>query len=203
MSTKIYDFWKLKKKYNSIEGVQKMNAKIKKRWMAYVENNLTKLSINMFEEGKSWSKVMDAIRDVQMKKYKNRFEPFDYEANMCLYYYKGQYYAMFFIEGLDDGLRKYIGRMKKFYCDYFGYWDNSDPEEGISNKDWEKRGKLIDRILGDNCTPIENAFTFEYSPSDSELINIVAPLQEKWVEDNPEKVAKIREEYAKQKENKK
>lgn len=200
MSTTVYDFWKLKQKYNSMEGVQTMNAKIKQRWMKYVDSNLTRLSVEMFEKGRSWSDVMDEIRIVQEKKYKERFEPFDYTANMCLYYYKGQYYAMFFIEGLDAGLRKYVERIKKFYCDYFGYWNNTDPEEGVSWKDWKKRGRLIDKILGKNCVPIENALTFEYSPSDSEIINIIAPLQEKWVKDNLEKVEKIRAEHKKEPE---
>jgi hypothetical protein len=61
MSTKVYDFWKLKEKYNDMEHMQKMNKKIKEIWIKYVENNLSKLAPEEFEQGKNRFHIIHEI----------------------------------------------------------------------------------------------------------------------------------------------
>lgn len=36
--------------------------------------------------------------------------------------------------------------------EYYGYWDNSDPLEDISDEDWELRGNQWDEVIG--CEPV-------------------------------------------------
>lgn len=44
----------------------------------------------------------------------------------------------------------------------YGYWDNVDPEEGVSEKSWEQRRYDWDLALPDSDSrPIANGFTFE------------------------------------------
>ena len=35
-----------------------------------------------------------------------------------------------------------------FGCEFYGYWDNTDPEDGVSEEDWEARGKEWNAALG-------------------------------------------------------
>ena len=45
--------------------------------------------------------------------------------------------------------------------EYYGYWNNTDPIDGISYEDWEKRGDEWDKVLGDDFVPALNGLTFD------------------------------------------
>ena len=45
--------------------------------------------------------------------------------------------------------------------EYYGYWNNTDPIDGISYEDWEKRGEEWDEVLGEDAVPALNGFTFD------------------------------------------
>lgn len=47
-----------------------------------------------------------------------------------------------------------------FNAQYYGYWNSSDPEEGISEADWKARGKEWDRALGMDSRPSGRGLTF-------------------------------------------
>lgn len=36
------------------------------------------------------------------------------------------------------------------WCEYYGYWNNSDPEEGISEEEWEERGAIWAKVATDD-----------------------------------------------------
>jgi len=45
--------------------------------------------------------------------------------------------------------------------EYFGYWNNTDPMEGMNDAQWDERGRLWDMAMGDGI-PAENGFVFDF-----------------------------------------
>jgi hypothetical protein len=54
----------------------------------------------------------------------------------------------YMIPFVANGMR--MGRLLPNWCESYGYWDNTDPQEGVSEKEWEARGENWARIATDD-----------------------------------------------------
>lgn len=43
----------------------------------------------------------------------------------------------------------------------YGYWNNTDPLDTVTDEEWQERGEAWDRVLPGAGIPLENGFTFE------------------------------------------
>jgi len=80
---------------------------------------------------------------------------------------------------------------KQEWIEPYGYWDNTDPERGVAEKDWDKREKDWDEALGQGIPgqdgiPAQNGFSvtlhpmFPYwpkYPSHAEILKYVTPFE--------------------------
>lgn len=77
--------------------------------------------------------------------------------------------------------------------EFYGYWDNTDPQEDCSEEEWEQRGKDWHEAMGETWIPSVEGFTVDLTvdsdtfPEEKELLKSIAPF-EKRVNMNAEKV---------------
>lgn len=84
------------------------------------------------------------------------------QTSAVVYPYRGRLFVQFF--GLDDRMvfedgTKFIDKTR--FKD-MSYWNNTDPEDGVSDEDWEARGKLWDDILGDDAVPSIAGLSYDF-----------------------------------------
>jgi hypothetical protein len=74
----------------------------------------------------------------------------------------------------------------------YGYWNNTDPLEGVSDKVWEQRGKDWDEMLGDfNDIPSMNGFVAEFTREMYCYIPFAVDEVIPLIPDYPERLRKI------------
>lgn len=85
-----------------------------------------------------------------------RSTPYDTETSITIHPIKDK------ILGIPFGRTEFLElvREQPFVAPY-GYWDNTDQEEGVSDEDWERRGEDWEEALGRNWVPSLNGFTAE------------------------------------------
>lgn len=55
---------------------------------------------------------------------------------------------------------------------YYGYWNNVDREEGVSEEEWKKRGSEWEEALGKSGVPVNAGLIAEYSKGLPSLYNV-------------------------------
>jgi hypothetical protein len=90
--------------------------------------------------------------------------PLNFSAGMVLYYYQRKFYLQFFGTGrywntFDKCIEPFIRR--KLIMD-FHYQDQTDRPEDISRKDYERRGRIWDRIFGATDIPACAGFVYDF-----------------------------------------
>lgn len=89
-----------------------------------------------------------------------------YSGAVTIYSYNGSVFFTHFFDGhiWDEYVKKH-----KPAIEYFGYWDNTDPDEEVSEEEWEYRKEVWDNIFPGHKSPAETGFTInahsEYSPA--------------------------------------
>lgn len=69
-------------------------------------------------------------------------EVFDLDCSFNLWMHKGYCYVIPYV---PNTFRINWKRLPK-WCKFYGYWDNTDEEEGVSIKEWKQRGKMWEEI---------------------------------------------------------
>jgi hypothetical protein len=93
-------------------------------------------------------------------------DPFNFDASMVLYGYKGNMYVQFFgLSGyvyLDDIFGDYFkGLVKNGVLADYHYQDQSDDEDE-DNPDWEERGDMWDELYDGYDTSAQVGFSYEF-----------------------------------------
>jgi len=75
--------------------------------------------------------------------------PFNFDASVVVYFYKGKIVAIPFgltmFKELETAFRS--NPKMKFY----GYWDNVEPDEDCSEEEWEERKEFFDGLFDDSA----------------------------------------------------
>lgn len=161
MSTKIYNGYKIKLDDMSFKGVLSwLNGTV----TPVIEESIKKavvsrIAIGPMEYRKKYFELSDLVR----KDKKGQFHSIlDFGFEICV---------------LDGGLEgellciifSSIRDAQKIFATlpgvtYFGYWDNVDAEEGVSEDDWEFRKNVWDKALGKTSVPSQNGLTHVIYP---------------------------------------
>lgn len=91
-------------------------------------------------------------------------------------------------EGYPDYESKFIEQYPQV-CTYYGYWNNTDPLDGVTNEEWKKRGKDWDTLIDLwKATSVQSLTAQGVTSVDSDL-NLISLGKEdfsKILEDHPE-----------------
>ena len=142
MSTKIYEGFKLADKWNDgkIETFEKFCNEVKEIVQRLYANEWIK-SFNRL----SVYQHLNAIRN--NKEYchldtelymKNTYEI----PEIAFFFFEGKVYGSTFLD--NYGIRKTL--IEKGYIKDFAYWDNTDPDEEVSEEEWNERQRVWDSI---------------------------------------------------------
>jgi hypothetical protein len=174
MSTKIYDgFMFVPKDISTInKKIQEFRHKVDKYVSTAYKQHIADISSYFFDRvccgleknEKNDFPFFHAISFLQgeTRQIKRSMERnmFDLGCSTTIHLYKKRFYGMLFCDN------KNINHMwfSQDWIKEYGYWDNTDPLEGISDKEWKQRGKNWDGILKEfNYTPSMNGFVAEFT----------------------------------------
>lgn len=76
--------------------------------------------------------------------------------------------------------------------EFFGYWDNTDPPEGVSEEEFERRGKYWDTVLGPSGVPAHRALTFQLSSNEDVRLHTYGMTAHDYLELVPSKASRAR-----------
>lgn len=144
MSTTIYTGFKISEKYNtgSITDLQSwVNAvstfvkkEFNKQYCAIHTEITTNVILGALYENKNINEELNKTIKLIKEEY-----PI---PEICIYMYKNNIYGAFFKDTF--GIRKKL--LKRGYIEDFSYWDNTDPDEEISEAEWELRQEVWDSM---------------------------------------------------------
>jgi len=111
---------------------------------------------------------------LKIEDLKSKFESFDRGMrtihnlkDMTLYYFEASF-VIFPFEDKFYGIPFFYGdrfpKMKYLKYDEFGYWDNTDKPDDISDDEWQERYRVWSAVLigeGKDGIPANNGFTFQ------------------------------------------
>jgi hypothetical protein len=139
---KIYDGFKLPEKWNNgkISTFQQWCDEVK----LIVEKEYNKeysLSLHRFAIVESLNHIYSGTEYniIETMKYVNENLPL---PGVALYFFEGKIYGSTFTSIYS--IRAKL--MEKGYIEDFAYWDNTDPDENISKKEWKERERVWDSI---------------------------------------------------------
>lgn len=112
-------------------------------------------------QGYNYPKLMPEYKLVEeiQKAIKSGYnDPLNLSCSAVVYVYRHKVFIQFF--GLDRSWEEKLAR-KKNLKDY-SYWNNSDSEEGVSKRDWSRRGAVWEGIFKKSgYTPSRAGLTVE------------------------------------------
>lgn len=99
----------------------------------------------------------DRRREVKKTGYRDQAVDTDFE--IVIFPHEDHFVGMVFTEHEDwfDKFLKLPGVRE------YGYWNNTDPPEHVSDEEWEKRGDTWDDVLGSSGIPSMTGFTISIS----------------------------------------
>lgn len=154
MSTKIYSGYKLPTM--PMKQLLELCQSFKIRAELIRNNELRKL-YSAEDYKKNYWDIRSKIADAEKSSIRT---PLDMAANICFFPQSNQILAMTFFQ-----LSEMEKEWQKFSpnIEYYGYWNNTDPEDGVSAKAWERRRKDWDKALADsNYVPSTAGFTYSF-----------------------------------------
>jgi hypothetical protein len=103
--------------------------------------------------------VLDDIERIhkEIQRTKLRDPLFDFSFELEVIPIKGKVLLMAFAD--RGSFFRLLGRQK--WARYYGYWDNTDPDEKCSVREWKQRGKDWDEALPGVGVPSENGFSVD------------------------------------------
>lgn len=142
MSTKIYEGFKLTDKWNDgkIETFEKFCNEVKEIAQRLYANNWIK-SFNRLS-------VYQHLNTIRNNKEYCHLDTELYMKNIyeipqiAFFFFEGKVYGSIFLDSY--GIRKTL--IEKGYIKDFAYWDNTDPDEEVSEEEWNERQRVWDSI---------------------------------------------------------
>ena len=108
------------------------------------------------EDWRSALKVMkEELKETEREGIRNPCSDFTLELSVLPL--DGNLYILIFTE--SEKLKQFI--VDKLKLEYFGYWNNSDPIDGMTDREWEERGKLWHEAMPDGC-PAHYGFNYTF-----------------------------------------
>lgn len=172
MSTKVYNAYRipaislneLHQKLNELRSLahdllDQMRQKEIVR-MAVFKYDAIALGQREKETGFSYIKWASFDMDERFREIKKsgRRDPIsDFEFGLTFIPFEDHIYFMLFTEK-DEYVELFKQHMD---AELFHYWNNSDPDEDVSDEDWEERGRIWDAVLGDVGIPARVGYSFD------------------------------------------
>jgi len=103
--------------------------------------------------GAAYIELMDRQFECQRTGQRNPF--IDYQAELVVFPVEGQLLAIPYI---DNPVLRRLLATQPWWQD-FGYWDNTDEEEGVSEAEWHERKRLWSLALPDGLTAAKAGYT--------------------------------------------
>lgn len=179
MSTKIYNGYKLNLKWDEVpEWVQRHQATfnacaesilttqllssavrlLDKKWVGLVRHHRDGAELVADEERSDQNaSALSTAWIAQMDRSPQDRERDDMETSLVAIPHQGEVYALFY--GGHRDMTKLFDAIPE--VTEYNYWNNSDPDEDVSEEDWKTRGAIWDKLLGHRapclCGP---TFTF-------------------------------------------
>jgi hypothetical protein len=159
MSTKIYNAYVTHLSLNELlPKFIKITSEIKELCINRFLEDVYELAVYSFDRDHK-KKTFEEIKEFHFKDYyKESF--INYGLTVLLYPYKDATYMMFF--GQVKFLEKFKNKLK---LKDFHYQDQTDKPKNISEKNWENRIKIWDKILGGDGygKPIDHGYQFTFA----------------------------------------
>lgn len=128
------------------QEIEKRNAE---NYADYLKNGIDSIEIWLERNpNKSYHELLIDLFYKSSKKYKRSFTCIDFSLNV--YFRKGKFYVIPYGEFLQTFI------LPKGVKD-FPYWDNVDPPDGITSKQWIQRGKIWEELCTDDHESIRLA----------------------------------------------
>ena len=167
MSTKIYYAWRWNKGYDEL--LKWLNKLLSEDYTLDGINFIAKGLHNITKENK-FQKISELMKIIPAARISpNKGEPFDIDLSCVVYQNEGDIVIQFF--GLSE--YKFPNVYKQLYSlPSFDYWNNTDPEEGISEEEWEYRSEWFDRLFDkfDSDTPSKCGLVYVFN-NDFDIIS--------------------------------
>jgi hypothetical protein len=143
--------------------------------------------------GAAYIELMDRQFECQRTGQRNPF--IDYQAEIVVFPVEGQLLAIPYI---DNPTLRTLLASQSWWQD-FGYWDNTDEEEGVSEADWEERERLWSLAMPEGLPPAQAGYTVtilassngQHDMTDEMLAPLLPTLEERvhrsvdWFRDVP------------------
>jgi len=140
MSTKIYNAYRFPKNL----GLFDVMNKIKEDGLKIVKQRMLHYYNVIMEQGKT----VDEVHDIITKLYKKAVvslenNPFNFDMQIGIHEFEDYYYLIPY-GVIDYGKWDFLDN--NMQLEEFGYWNNTDKPEKLSNKEWDERGRIWNAI---------------------------------------------------------
>lgn len=205
MSTKIYNGFRISNDLSLVQ-LKTLMMRLRKHAHRIIKKELWDLTaieavclIDRIAMGKEvysdWERpLISHVEDEIEKKYINiertgRRDPeYDFHFSIGILPIKGKTLLMVFAE--RESFFELIKKQR--WIEEYGYWNNTDEPEGVSESEWEQRKKDWDEALGESGIPSQNGFEVTLSlpylyynrPTVDDLLKLVPTYEkriDKWV----------------------
>lgn len=150
---------------------------------AYIEKINDVLSIDV--DGNNYPYFI-ALREIKDRKKevtnkKNRDPFIDFDCEMVLFYLEDKILLQLFTE--QESFKEVINNHKD--VEYYGYWDNADPDEEVSDMEWKQRGKDWNVAMGETWIPALEGQAIKCTideiifPNRDEILKNIRPFEER------------------------
>ncbi len=116
-------------------------------WKDRLYKRLTYCHLKMFTKEKfseGWNKYSDSVREHVTKPGRN---PFDYEIGFRMFQTGRHIILAPHYERMNVAASTSFAFIKdEPILEEFGYWNNTDKPDNVSEKEWKKRAKIYDKI---------------------------------------------------------
>lgn len=130
--------------------------------------------------GRVWNQIAEAQHKVRVKQVKD--PSVDFSFSIVLFPFEGKFYGMFYTVQPEFAEKWLLNPL----VDEFMYWNNTDPLDGVSDEEWEERGRIWNEIMGDIAIPSLIGITYEVTqefmidlPRLSEVADAIPSLEKR------------------------
>jgi len=136
----------------------------------------------------AWDIAAQEYRKIYSNTPGTRNPYYDFDVNFTIFPVEDQILITLYCE---EGMNKEVVEAWKATegIEYFGYWNNVDPDEDCSDEEWEERKRLWEIALGESGTPAVEGYSTEVMglygllPAKSaDILPLVEPRESRAVE---------------------
>lgn len=150
--------------YHAIAGLRKeAMSLINDRFTRFIADRIVSIVDvdKVMDQGLMWKAHIEYMeRAAEVRKTNRRDPVIDFETEVVLLPLRGKILGLVYCE--SDSMRHWI-MTQPFLKDY-SYWDNTDPDEDVSEEDWEAREQDWEDALGSK-SPAECGLTIQLHPN--------------------------------------